>query len=140
MNKDQKASSDRKFFFMVACQVVFHVAATANEPEAMNTAFINGVVTNDVDQFPSRLVGKAQQVAQMHFFKRLGDEAKNVNVVDVVIMGIMNLGFMTDEEFQAVPEGVRQQERKAPSLSVVSSTPANDPLEAAIAIANGAPQ
>jgi hypothetical protein len=130
-----KNCSSKKFHFMIAAQVVFAVQAEGSEP-ALNTAFINGVVTNDKDVFPSRLVGKAQQIAQMQLFKRLGDEAKNVNVLDVVIMSIMNLGYMTDGDFLAAPEGTAKKEKAGGAkLSVVGSA-ANDLLDP-VAIAAG---
>lgn len=130
--QNTQSNAGRKFHFMVACQVVFAVQDAGET--AMNTAFINGVLTNDKDVFPSRLLGKAQQIAQMHLFKRLGEDAAKVNVIDVVIMNVMNLGYMTEEEFQAAPEGTKQQEvsKDRPTLSVVSNT---DPLEAAMAAA-----
>lgn len=133
----QNQTPARKFYFLTACQVVFAVQNEGEEVQ-MSSAFINGVVTNDKDVFPSRLVGKAQQIAQMHLFKRLGQEAsKNVNVVDVVVMSVTNLGYMTEEEFQAAPEGMKQQETKRPELSIVAA-PAVDPLEAAVAAATDA--
>jgi hypothetical protein len=113
----------KKFYFLVAAQIIFVIPDPEGKDDPnMSTAFINGVVTNDRDLFPSHLVGKAQQVAQMQFFKRLGDEAPKVQVIDVVIVNINNLGYMTEEEFTAAPAGmVKQEKKEEPKLTIVGS-------------------
>jgi hypothetical protein len=125
MKKQNTTSSDRKFFFMVAAQIVFSVKLDEANPEnvAMNAVSLNGVVTHSEDKVPAKLLGKAQQVVQLQFAKKMGDDMPKINVVDVVILNIMNLGYMTDEEFSATPDGTKQQE-VAPAktkLSVVAN-------------------
>jgi hypothetical protein len=107
--------SDRKFFFMVAATIVFQVQLEDGNPEStvMNSVAINGVVTHTEDKVPAKLLGKAQQVVQLQFAKKMGDDMPKVNVVDVVIMNLMNLGYMSDEEFNATPDGMKQQEAAA---------------------------
>jgi hypothetical protein len=107
--KQTPNAAGRKFHFMVAAQIVFSMPAD-DGGLAINTANINGVVTHDKDTIPTHLLGQAQKVAQMQLFKRLGDEATKVNVIDVVITNLMNLGYMTEAEFNAAPDGQKQQE------------------------------
>jgi hypothetical protein len=119
-------AAGRKFYFMVAAEVVFQLPAGENEV-ALHTAKVNGVITHTKDQIPSNLLGQAQKVAQMQLFKKMGDDSVTANVLDVVILNVMQLGYMTEEEFQAVPEGVKQQEVAKTVLSVVKGgKPAND--------------
>lgn len=107
--KQNSNPAGRKFHFMVAAEVIFSFPTEENEV-AINTARINGVVTHDKDTIPTHLLGQAQKLAQMQLFKRLGDEAPSVNIVDVVIINLMNLGYMTEEEFNAAPEGQKRVE------------------------------
>jgi hypothetical protein len=116
----QTSTAVRKFHFMVAAQIVFNITLDSGE-QAVNTANINSVVTHDKDMVPARLLGKAQQAAQMQLFNKLGEEATKINVVDVVILNLMNLGYMTDEEFQATPDGTVKKEVSKPGLKVVKS-------------------
>jgi hypothetical protein len=122
--KTQSTATSRKFHFMVAAQILFTLKE--GEQTAINTATVNAVVTHDKDVVPARLLGKAQQAAQMQFIKKLGEEAPNVQVADVVVLNLMNLGYMSDDEFAAAPEGQKQQEvaKAKPGLSVVGGTKA----------------
>ena len=123
MKKPNTPSSDRKFFFMVAATIVFQVALDPKNPEATvtNSMPLNAVVTSPEDKLPSALIGRAQQAVQMQFIKKMGDEMPTVKIVDVVITNLMNLGYMTDAEFSAVPEGLKQTEALSKArLSVVS--------------------
>lgn len=104
---------NKKFFYMVAATIVFSVKGEDGAKSMTQLVPINCMVVNEKDQFGAEQLAKAQTGAQMAFFKKLGDEASNVEVVDVVINTINNLGYMTDEEFHHRPEV------KKPDLSVV---------------------
>lgn len=98
----------------------------------INTANLNGIITHDKDLIPARLLGKAQTVVQMQLYKKLGEEASKVTVLDVTILNIMNLGYMTDEEFKATPEDTKQQEMAKPGLTLVETGKAtNDAFDPA---------
>ena len=46
------------------------------------------------------MIGKAQQSAQLQFLRNMGEEeVPNVEVRDVAIVNVVNLGVMTEEEF-----------------------------------------
>lgn len=137
--KQTPNAAGRKFHFMVAAELVFTLPAGEGEV-AINTARVNSVVTHDKDTVPTHLLGQAQKAVQMQLFKRLGDEAAKVTVVDVVIINLMNLGYMTDAEFNAVPEGKKLQEVAKAGLRVVKSganDEALDPAAALEGLANG---
>jgi hypothetical protein len=93
--------SNKKFFFFVSATIVFQVRIDKNNVSNPTSMPINTVVTGEKDQFTSAAIGRAQQAVQLALFNRLGDQAENVEVGDVVITNLMNLGYMTDEEFNA---------------------------------------
>lgn len=95
----------KQHYFLVAGQVIFHT----NEGEH-GQIMLNALVTNDARNFPARLIGRAQQALQMHFFKRMPDPTK-VTVDDVPIYSISHLGIMTEKDFHAAPEGMKLAEK-----------------------------
>ena len=94
----------KQHYYLVAGLVIFQT----KDGEA-GQIMTNGIVVNDNKTFPARLIGKAQQILQMNFFKRLDDPS--TTVVDVPIYSISYLGLMTEKEFDAAPEGMQLQER-----------------------------
>jgi hypothetical protein len=96
-------NTSKKFFFLVSASVVFAVRMGKDKMSDPTTMQLNTVVTGTEDRFPSKAIGHAQQAVQLALFKRLGDEAQNVEIGDVIINNLMNLGYMTDEEFNAKP-------------------------------------
>jgi hypothetical protein len=117
---EKNAGEGRKFHFMVAAEVLFQMPAGENTEEVvLSSATLNAMVTNDKDVFPARMLGRAQQAVQMQLFKKLGDDSTKANVVDVTILNVMNLGYMTDAEFQDAPAGTKQVEKKGAHLKAV---------------------
>ena len=94
----------KQHYFLVAGQVVFHT-----EDGNPGQVLLNALVTNDSKTFPVRMIGKAQQALQLHFFKKVGDG--KATVLDVPILNVSYLGLMTEKEFHATPEGTKLQER-----------------------------
>jgi hypothetical protein len=101
----QPAEKDPLYHFLIASEIVF----SQKDQEQIHAIRLNSVVTSKTLNLPARMVGKAQQSAQIQFFQRMGDET--INVRDVVIITITNLGLMTEEEFQQPPEGMKLQEK-----------------------------
>lgn len=113
--KTPAKNADKKFFFMVAATIVFTIKTQPDDAGAMTQLVpVNCMVVHEKDQFGAEQLAKAQNGAQMAFFKKLGDEAANVQVLDVVINSINNLGHMTEEEFHHRPEV------KKPDVSAVT--------------------
>jgi hypothetical protein len=101
------AEQPEQHYHLVAGNVVFHTA----DGQSMGSLTLNTVLRNATNLVPARQIGRAQQALQMLFFERTGDPT-NV-VVDVVIIAVSYLGFMSEEEFNAPPEGMVQQERSS---------------------------
>lgn len=97
---------EKKHYFLVAGIIYFGVEGT----EQVNSVFVNGIVTGENTNITARRIGLAQQALQMNLQSKVGD--LTVSVRDVAVMNISHLGYMTQEEFQAVPEGHALQEVK----------------------------
>lgn len=78
------------------------------ETQEIGSLTLNTVLRSDSQNVPVRQIGRAQQALQMVFRQKTGDET--TQVVDVPILSISYLGYMSEEEFQAPPEGMTQQE------------------------------
>lgn len=102
----------KKFHHLIVGEIVFR----HRNSEDIHGIRLNGILIDDQDTIPVRLLGKAQQILQLNFHKKMQDE--NIEVLDVILQSFSPLGQMTEEEFHAVPEGVKVEERKAP-LTVV---------------------
>lgn len=120
----------QKHHFLIAGELVF----LQKESEEVNGIRANGILITDDTNIGVSAIGKAQQVLQMNFFKKMGDSS--LTIVDVIVMNLMYLGFMTEEEFKKTPPGLQQQEMKQEETTpeTVALTPAsNDALDTAIA-------
>lgn len=95
--------SERNHYFLVAGEISF---VRKDKPNTFEGTCLNGVVVNDTPQFPARCIGRAQQVLQMQFFKRLGENVQMIEVTDVVLVNVTYLGEFTSEEFNANPDAV----------------------------------
>lgn len=91
-------------YFLVCGKIVFQT----NEGESGEVT-LNAMVTHDNRNVPARLIGKAQQALQMHFFKQIEDPT--VKVLDVPILTFTHLGLMTEKEFHAAPDGMKLAEK-----------------------------
>ena len=104
-------------YILIVGEIVFH---EKDKPKTINAIRANGVMVSDTGNLGVYAMGKAQQVLQANFFKKIG--TPDVNVVDVVLMNFVKLGRMTADEFQKMPEGLKFQERVADT-----GVTANDP-------------
>lgn len=103
--EDLPQEESRNHYHMVAAEIVFRDI----ESEQVNALRINGVIVDSGKSIPVRLLSKAQQIVQMNFHQRMADP--KIQVLDVVLMNMFHLGYMTEAEFRKVPEGVKLQER-----------------------------
>lgn len=101
-------------YYLVTAEVFFVTAS-----QETGSVRVNALVMNDHRQVPLHLIGKAQQSAQLQFFKKLNDAT--VQVLDVVIANLSYLGLMSEKEFKVVPDGLKLQEMPA------GSNPFSDP-------------
>lgn len=91
-------SPERKLFYLVAGEIVFQ----AEGEEMPHTIRSNAVVMSSTGNFAVPQIAMAQQALQHIFHTRMGADAK-INVLDVVILGLMQLGWFTSEEFNKAP-------------------------------------
>ena len=127
--------STRIWYHLVTAQVVYQVVG---QPE-ISSMHLNGIVTTDTVDLPAASLGKAQQAVQMHFHQR--HEGVDLKVLDVVITSLVNLGYMSPQEFHATPDGTElrmrpeasptdteasSEESKAQSKPVLSVVATND--------------
>lgn len=75
-----------------------------------HTIRLNTVVTNDEPFWGVKHLASAQEALQVKTFEKIGTKIK---VIDVFIMSVSNLGLMTREQFEAIPDGYKLQERPA---------------------------
>lgn len=108
MNQTKNTSS-HKHHYIISAYVVFH--PNGNE-EQMGNVMVNAMVRLDNMQFSERALAKAQTAAQMNFHQTVPAEKPDVPhvVIGVTLMAISYLGFMSNEEFYAVPEGVKKSQ------------------------------
>jgi hypothetical protein len=98
-------ASQKLHYHLITGKIVF------SEPnqESVNVIELNAVVSHTEKNIPVALIGRAQQTLQLQFFNRM--ENPELEIRDVVISSLCYLGEMTQEEFQAPPEGHEQQEK-----------------------------
>lgn len=97
----------KQHYFLVAGQVIFHTQDGEHGQIMLNT-----LASNSERTFPARMLGRAQQALQMRFFQQVNDPT--VTVDDVPIYAISYMGYMSEKEFNAPPQGMKLQE-KAPA-------------------------
>lgn len=96
---------EKKHYFLVAGLIYFGVEGS----EQTQSIMLNAIATGSDTNIPARMIGTAQQALQMNLFQKM-DDPTGIQVRDVVITNVSHLGFMSVEEFQAVPEGYTLQE------------------------------
>lgn len=89
--------------FLVTGEVVFGFT----DRDDVHGIRLNAMISHEEGNLPVFMVGRMQQALQFQFHKRMQDP--KVAVRDVVILNISPLGRMTKEEFERVPEGLKEQ-------------------------------
>lgn len=121
--------STHKHRFLVTGEIIFNQA----DSDITHSVRLNTMIAHINPDIPARLVGKAQQTLQMLLFKRMAESAEaagiampKISVHDVVILNISPLGWMSEEEFNAPPEGTVKQEKTKSTLSLVPTKEATE--------------
>jgi hypothetical protein len=107
----------KKHFFMFACQVAFKATETA-----IGSVLVNVALHSEEKNLRARDLARAQQGAQMNFFKKFGDAPPEV--VDVIMTNVTYLGHMTQEEFNEPPP--KTELREAANAVFKEATGASD--------------
>lgn len=95
-----------RYHHMIAGKIIFELKREnqkEGEPADIHAVELNAVVTTSDGKVTAAVLGKAQQSLQIHHMTRAGDQAQFIQVVDVIILNICNLGLMTNEEFNYLP-------------------------------------
>lgn len=103
--KDQK-SMEKLHYHLVSGEIIFQ--DSNGNP---GTHRLNCTVTTENGNVRAREIGKAQKLLQMIFFKKMN--IVTLNVKDVFIIGISNLGRMTQKEFEYLPSAEAQSQSSA---------------------------
>lgn len=107
-----------KFHHLITGQILL----TQGEDAGLSNVFLNAVLTTKECVVGAHDIGRAQQILQMLFFKKVpAEDQQGIKIIDVVIMGIHTLGYMSDERFLQKPDNVEVQERAKTALKIVSS-------------------
>lgn len=110
--KTQDETPKKHYYWLVAGNVV--IASGENDEDVQGIPQ-NAMITTDEPTIGVFQLGKAQQAMQVTLFQKLG---ATVKVVDVVIFNLVNLGYMTEEEFNHRPTHVGVRER-VPNSNVI---------------------
>ena len=98
----QKDNTVKRHRFLVAANIMF---ANPQNPEEGGQTLVNTVVVNPSATITVSTMAKAQQSAQMQFFRRMPqEEVPNFQVVDVVLLSMQYMGETTDAEFHDQPD------------------------------------
>lgn len=90
----------RQTYFLVAGEVVMQLSEEGN-PTAVR---LNTIIMSKDGKFAIQQINQSHQALQFQFHKRAEDPT--VKVLDVIILGLMNLGEFTATEFNAKPAGL----------------------------------
>lgn len=108
--------SDKKHFFLISGLVMFTIGEDA-ETAQISSIPTNALVRHTDTNFPASKLAKAQQNLHKAMFMKMPEEARAVITVrDVVVQSVSHLGHMTEEEFQAPPEGMTLVETPTPEV------------------------
>ena len=91
--------------------IIGRIVFSPKDSEEVACLDLNAVISHDKPTIPVALLGKTQQTLQLQFFNRMKNP--ELEVRDVIILGLSYLGEMTAEEFQAPPDGMTMQEKSA---------------------------
>jgi hypothetical protein len=114
----EKPMSEKKHYFLISGSIMFTVGDIKNlENIQPSSIFVNAIVRHDDKNFPAQKLAKAQQNLHKSFVMKL-PEPELANIHDIIILSVSHLGEMTEEEFQATPEGLKlPTEEKALSIN-----------------------
>jgi patatin-like phospholipase/acyl hydrolase len=99
--------SDKKHYYLIAGLVMFTFKVEGNDEPQVSSVPVNAIVRHDNTKFPAAKLAKAQQNMHAAFMMKMPEEARaGITVHDMVVQNVSYLGEMTEEEFQAPPEGM----------------------------------
>ena len=106
LSMEKHPVSDKKHFFLISGLVMFTIG---DDPETAQISSIptNAIVRHDNQNFAAAKLAKGQQNLHKSMLMKMPTEAHAaLTVRDIVVTNVSYLGHMTEEEFQAPPEGM----------------------------------
>lgn len=98
---EQGSVPTRQFYLLFAATIMF---STGDDEQGLGSVPINCLVRSNNAHIGLHELTRAQRNCQVGFLHKLGEEAAQlVTIRDVVITSIVTLGYMTEDEFQAMP-------------------------------------
>lgn len=91
------ASAVQRYYHLVAGNVVYKAPGADANANMMGTITLNGLILSDTKILGVANLNDAQQVLQHHFRNKTQDP--DIEIVDVIILNIVRLGYQSDFEF-----------------------------------------
>lgn len=80
-----------------------------DKDKQLRTTKLNTMIRSSHQHVTAHQLGRAQQALQLALFQKLNDPKLKIH--NVIIVTLSDMGWMTEEQFQAKPEGVKLQEK-----------------------------
>lgn len=97
---------DKTFYVLVAGELLFQ---QSKDDDTLYSCRKNTLIRSTHEHITAHQLGRAQQAMQLALFEQLKNP--NLQIKDVVIMSLCPLGWMTEDEFKATPDGVKLQQK-----------------------------
>lgn len=96
-------SEIKQHYYVAAGQILYK----AEGQEGPGLATVNTLLITPEAYIPLHQVGRAQQGLQAQFMNKVG--STEVEIIDVILISLIPLGFMTESQFRAVPQDVSNE-------------------------------
>lgn len=110
------------YYSLITAEIQFNLP---NDP-TVHTGRLNGVLADIHPEITAKLIGKAQQIVQLQFHKRM--DGQDPTVLDVVLLNLTPLGRMTESEFQGTAP---KEDKLKPQPLVLKHLSLDDPFTSA---------
>jgi len=103
---ENEQPAQKFFYFLVTGNLLFSFERAEGE-EDVSTTIQSCIVRSDREEFPVKNMVRGQRNLQAIAYQKIGDIPK-LAIRDVVITNICPLGWMTEDDFQQLPEEIVQ--------------------------------
>lgn len=104
--KPPASETVRRHHFMFTGEIIFREVGPANPP--IQAYRVNTLIMGSSANLNHMMLNRASQALQVAFMKK---DPEKIEIVEVVILNVVNLGHMTQEEFLRKPIGYELQEQ-----------------------------
>lgn len=100
-------SAKKSHYYILSAMIIF--VMEGDESGNPRSHMLNTMIKSPDPHINLERLGRAQQAVQLRMAEILGEDAPKSTVVDVVIMSISPLGYMSDKEFNARTQAAMPQ-------------------------------